>query len=317
MPGDYAPRVASDTTLVSVPPQRLPGPYRPEAATAGTALAAVEGALDWTRVAAIATPWIEAVRQAPAPFWALESLLAEYPISSAEGLALMRLAEALLRVPDRETAIALTADQLGRAHFEAHQGHGIAALSARALALASSLLPEDDDTRTGVVRRLGGDAVVAIAIRAVQLLGRQFVLGETIDVAMTRAGEWRRDHPGFRFSYDMLGEGARTGAAAQEYFEHYRLALEAIAASGAPASAPEERDGISIKLSALFPRYEETQHARVMRELVPRVAVLCGLAARAGVNLTIDAEESERLELSLDVFEALAQGASRDHPGWT
>src|SRR6476661_6150935 len=123
------------------PPARLPSPYRPEDVSAQAALERV-GGLDWQRVAAMATPWIQGVRSQPAPFWALESLLTEYPISSAEGIALMRLAEALLRVPDRDTAIVFTADQLSRAQFDEHRGHGMAALSARALALAKSLLPE-------------------------------------------------------------------------------------------------------------------------------------------------------------------------------
>src|SRR5690606_36676034 len=119
-----------------VPGQRLPSPYRPECEAADAALAFLDGQLDWSRVAATAEPWVEAVRRDPAPFWALESLLAEYPISSDEGLALMRLAEALLRVPDRDTAVALTADQLSRADFSSHGGRGLAAVSARALALA-------------------------------------------------------------------------------------------------------------------------------------------------------------------------------------
>lgn len=154
-------------SALDTPPQRLPSPYRAEADAARAALACVGPALDWARVTAAARPWVEAVRREPAPFWALESLLAEYPISSDEGLALMRLAEALLRVPDRETAIALTADQLSRAQFESHRGHGLAGISSRALALAKSLLPDGEDARPGALRRLGGDAVVAIAMRAV------------------------------------------------------------------------------------------------------------------------------------------------------
>src|SRR5688500_10612470 len=148
-------------SATALPPQRLPSPYAPEGAAAHRALERLGGELDWSRVAARAAPWIEGARSAPAPFWALESLLAEFPISSDEGLALMRLAEALLRVPDRDTAIALTADQLGRAHFESHRGHGIATLSARALALAKSLLPDDGGDPPGLARRLGSEAVVA------------------------------------------------------------------------------------------------------------------------------------------------------------
>jgi RHH-type proline utilization regulon transcriptional repressor/proline dehydrogenase/delta 1-pyrroline-5-carboxylate dehydrogenase len=303
-------------TTSSTPPARLGTPCRAEDQAARAALNALCGALDWTRVAARATPWIERVRSAPAPFWALESLLAEYPLSSSEGLALMRLAEALLRIPDRETAIALTADQLARAHFEGHEGHGLAAVSARALALAKSLLPEGDETHPGTLRRLGSKAVVAIAMRAVQLLGRQFVLGRRIDEATARADDWRESNPRFRFSYDMLGEGARTEAAARRYCDQYCIAVDALAARGDAAEGPETRDGISIKLSALHPRYEDVQRERVVRELVPRVWSIAERAARAGLNLTIDAEESERLELSLDVFEALAQRAAKEFPLW-
>src|SRR3954469_2112373 len=150
---------------MAVPQARLPSPYRAEAEAASAALGRLEDSLEWDSVAATASRWIESVRSQPAPFWALESLLTEYPISSAEGTALMRLAEALLRVPDRETAIALTADQLSRADFDSADAHGIAAVSTRALALAKSLLPEGDDARPGLLRRLGGEAVVAIAVR--------------------------------------------------------------------------------------------------------------------------------------------------------
>jgi RHH-type proline utilization regulon transcriptional repressor/proline dehydrogenase/delta 1-pyrroline-5-carboxylate dehydrogenase len=294
---------------------RLSSPYRPEAEAAAAALRGIDGAVDWPAVAAMATPWLEAARREPAPFWAVETLLREYPISSAEGNALMRLAEALLRVPDRETAIALTADQLGRAAFDAHSDHWLATLSARALALSKAMLPGSDEP-AGLMGRLGGEAVVAIALRAVQLLGRQFVLGERIDAAMVRADEWRAHYPAARFSYDMLGEGARTDEDAQRYLEHYLEAVQALAGRGDSTQQPEKRDGISIKLSALFPRYEDLQRARVLRELLPRAWSLCELAARAGINLTIDAEESERLELSLDVFEALAQRAAAEHRQW-
>lgn len=298
------------------PPLRLPAPYRAEAQAARESLDALHGALDWGRAAARALPWIERLRRDPGPFWALDSLLAEYPISSTEGVALMRLAEALLRVPDRETAIALTADQLARGHFEAHRAHGIAGLSARAMALATLILPASEEAHPGLLERLGGEAVVAVALRAVQLMARQFVLGETIRGAMARAEAARASHPELRYSYDMLGEGARTAQAARAYLEHYLEAVDALAARGDASDPPEDRDGISIKLSALFPRYEDVQHGRVMRELVPRVWQLCERAARANINITIDAEESERLELSLDVFEALTERAAAGHAGW-
>ncbi len=295
---------------------RLSSPYCSEADAAAKCLARLEDALDWPSAAAIAAPWLEVLRRDPAPFWAIETLLSEYPISSAEGAALMHLAEALLRVPDRETAIALTADQLGRAAFEGHGADGKGAWSARVLALSKMMLPDGEGANTGLLARLGAGAVVEIALRALQLLGSQFVLGETIGEAMTRAEELRSRYPAFRFSYDMLGEGARTGEAARSYLAHYLQAVDALAVEGAAKHEPEQRDGISVKLSALFPRYEEAQRARVMNELVPAAWTLCERAARVGINLTIDAEESERLELSLDVFEALARRVGAECRQW-
>ncbi|OOG45192.1 L-glutamate gamma-semialdehyde dehydrogenase [Polaromonas sp. A23] len=294
--------------------QRLPFPYRPEAGIVSSHLQKLASALDWAAAAPVARPWVQAVRDNPPPFWAMESLLKEYPISSAEGLALMRLAEALLRVPDAETAIALTADQLGRADFDGASDGMMARLSASAIAMSKKFLPEDG--QSSIMSKLGARTVVAATLRAVQLLGRQFVLGQNIGEAMKEADRSRKDIPGLRFSYDMLGEGARTGADALHYLASYEGAIKSIAARAGVERACEQNDGISIKLSALHPRYEDAQHARVMAELVPRVWGLCELAARANINLTIDAEEVDRLELSLDVFEALAALVAKLHPQW-
>lgn len=293
----------------------LPIPYRPEADVVSHRLASLEGALDWSAAAAAAAPWVEAVRRHPPPFWAMESLLREYPISSAEGLALMRLAEALLRVPDAATAIALTADQLGRADFEGTADSTLSRLSSAAIAMSKKFLPEGDHP-PGLMAKLGARTVVAATLRAVQLLGRQFVLGQTIAEAMDEARSAHRRQGALRFSYDMLGEGARTDADALRYLGSYTQAIGAIAAGADAARGPEHNDGISIKLSALHPRYEDAQRERVMRELVPRVWQLCELAADAGLNLTIDAEEVDRLELSLDVFEALAARVAAERPQW-
>ncbi len=316
---------------------RLPNPYRPEASVLAHRLAALEGALNWPTVVATAAPWVQAVRDNPPPFWAMESLLKEYPISSAEGLALMRLAEALLRVPDAETAMALTADQLGRADFDggesAHADHGgqaadtthgapvsrstLARLSSSAIALSKKLLPDPaSGEQPGLLVRLGARTVVAATLRSVQLLGRQFVLGQTIADAQHQAASARKKQPGLRFSYDMLGEGARTEADALHYLASYQNAIEAIANNSNAENALAENDGISIKLSALHPRYEDAQTARVLDELVPRVWGLCQQAARANINLTIDAEEVDRLELSLTVFEALARRVAAECPQW-
>ncbi len=309
------------------PAARLPAPCRPEPEILAALLHTLRGGVDWPAAVRTARPWVQAVRDKPAPFWAMESLLREYPISSAEGLALMRLAEALLRVPDAETAIALTADQFGKADFESrgHEAPGaarsaggphkmLANLSASAIALSKKFLPENEAER-GVFKRLGAQTVVAATVRAIQLLGRQFVLGRNIREAMGEAASARKAQAGTRFSYDMLGEGARTEADAQRYLASYRTAINAIAA-GQTAPNPEAADGISIKLSALFSRYEEAQRERVFAELLPRVWQLIEAAAKGNLNLTIDAEESDRLELSLDVFEALAARIAQDFPPW-
>ncbi len=297
---------------------RLPFPYRPEAEAVNASLAALKGRLDWPAVISAAAPWVQAVREQPAPFWAMESLLREYPISSAEGLALMRLAEALLRVPDAETAIALTADQLGRADFEgASEGSPhkmLAQLSASAIAMSKKFLPESENP-PGLLQRLGSRTVVAATVRAIQLLGRQFVLGRTIQEAMGEAADQRKAMPNLRFSYDMLGEGARTERDAERYLASYQNAIKAIA-GGKVASSPMSADGISIKLSALFSRYEDAQHERVFAELLPRVQGLVDQAAQANLNLTIDAEESDRLEISLELLDTLAAHIARQHPRW-
>ena len=294
---------------------RLPSTHRPETEVLNRHLQILSGALNWAAAAAVAAPWVRAVRENPPPFWAMESLLKEYPISSAEGLALMRLAEALLRVPDADTAIALTADQLGRADFEGGEDSTLARLSSSAIALSKHFLP-DAGQQPGLLTKLGARTVVAATVRAVQLLGRQFVLGQTIAEGLKEAAAARKQQPQLRFSFDMLGEGARTEADAQRYLASYRDALAAIARVSDARQHPADQDGISIKLSALHPRYEDAQHERVMAELVPRVWTLCEAAAQANLNLTIDAEEVDRLELSLEVLDALAQRVATHCPQW-
>ena len=302
---------------------RLPTPYREEASIVSHRLASLQGALDWSTVAASAQPWVQAVRDNPPPFWAMESLLREYPLSSAEGLALMRLAEALLRIPDTATAIALTADQLTTADFESAGEGALKRLSASAIAMSKHFLPKQSEP-AGLMAKLGAKTVVAASLRAVQLMGKQFVLGQTIDEALDEAEATRKKYP-VVFSFDMLGEGARTQHDADAYFESYSNAINVIAsyadsirATGKKSlkNTPQTSDGISIKLSALHPRYEWSQASRVMAELVPRVWQLCELAARANMNLTIDAEEVDRLELSLDVLDALLAKVAVHHPHW-
>ncbi|CAM8655889.1 Delta-1-pyrroline-5-carboxylate dehydrogenase 3 [Comamonadaceae bacterium] len=304
---------ARSTAFTPVPP-RLPTPYRAEDHIVSHRLQVLEGALDWAHAARTAEPWVQAVRENPPPFWAMESLLKEYPISSAEGLALMRLAEALLRVPDAETAIALTTDQLGRADFDASGDKVLSRLSSTAIALSKHFLP-DAQSEPGLMAKLGARTVVAATLRAVQLLGRQFVLGQTMPEAMKEA-DVSRKKANVRFSYDMLGEGARTDKDALRYLKSYADAIEFIAARTNKTGALAENDGISIKLSALYPRYEDAHRQAVLDELVPRVWTLCEAAATANINLTIDAEEVDRLELSLEVLEALLVQVAAHCPQW-
>ncbi len=298
-------------------PSRLPFPYRAEAAVVHAALTDLPSAIDWSKVQRAAAPWVQAVRENPPPFWAMETLLKEYPISSAEGLALMRLAEALLRVPDVETAIALTADQLGRADFQGSSDSALARLSSAAIAMSKKFLPEADGTPPSLFERVGARSVVAATLRAVQLLGKQFVLGENIEAAQHEASRARARQINLRFSYDMLGEGARTAADAQRYFDSYQKAIIALTGNADANASPQRNDGISIKLSALHPRYEALNHARVMSELAPKVWQLCVPAAQFGLNLTIDAEEVDRLEISLDVIEYLLARIAKEFPHWS
>ncbi len=296
---------------------RLPNPYREELAIVRRNVDTASAEINWPQIIDTARPWVTAVRDNPPPFWAMESLLKEYPISKPEGLALMRLAEALLRVPDSATAIALTADQLGRANFDGNGDGVMARLSNSVIALSKKTLP-DAGHPPGLLGKLGAKTVVAGTLRAVQLLAKQFVLGQTIEEALAESKAQRRDANYLRFSFDMLGEGARTMEDANRYFASYEHAIRKIADAklSTPNAGPEESDGISIKLSALHPRYEDAQHERVMKELEPRVWQLCERAAAAQINLTIDAEEVDRLELSLDVFEALLQQIQAKCPQW-
>jgi len=293
---------------------RLPNPYRAEPDVLAPLLQRLQ-TLDWTVASADAIGWIGQVRASKPSAFAMETLLREFPLSSAEGLALMRLAEALLRVPDADTAMTLTADQLGRADFSGASQSWLATLSNQAISLSKKMLGEDGQ-KAGFFAKMGAKAVVAATVRAVQLMGKQFVMGETLDEALDDARKQRKARKGLRFSYDMLGEGARTDADALEYMHKYHAAIAALAKSRDRGTPVEQADGISIKLSAIDARYEAVQHDHVMGLLVPRVCELAEAAAQADLNLTIDAEESERLELSLDVFEAVATQTAAKYPQW-
>ena len=248
----------------------------------------------------------------------MEVFLAEYGLSTDEGIALMCLAEALLRVPDAETIDALIEDKIAPSDWGQHLGHSTSSLvnaSTWALMLTGRVL---DDERAGVVgalrgavRRLGEPVIRTAVGRAMREMGRQFVLGETIAKAMDRARGMQAK--GFTYSYDMLGEAARTQADARAYFHSYSQAISAIAAHCTHGNVARN-PGISVKLSALHPRYEEAQRDRVMAELVPRLRALAQQAKAAGMGLNVDAEEADRLSLSLDVIEAAL--STPDLHGW-
>ena len=237
----------------------------------------------------------------------MEVFLAEYGLSTDEGVALMCLAEALLRVPDADTIDALIEDKIAPSDWGRHLGHSTSSLvnaSTWALMLTGRVL---DDEQPGPVRHLRaaikrlGEPVIRTAVsRAMKEMGRQFVLGETISSAMTRAAGMEKK--GFTYSYDMLGEAARTEADARRYHLSYSQAISAIAA-GCTHEDIRKNPGISVKLSALHPRYEVAQSGAVMTELVPRLRALALLAKSAGMGLNVDAEEADRLALSLEVIE--------------
>jgi len=251
---------------------------------------------------------ITAVRARSFRIGGIEDLLREYSLSSEEGLALMVLAESLLRVPDDFTADQLIEDKLTSADWNRHAEDSEALLvsaAAWALGITARVIgmgKSPEGVVASLAHRIGMRALRAAARRAVQLMASHFVFGETIDDALERAAP--RDGGLHRYSFDMLGEGARTEADAQRYFESYAKAIDAIGRSAGSSALPE-RPGISIKLSALHPRFEPLSRPRVLAELGPRTAALARMAKQHDLNFTIDAEEADRLELSLDIVDLL------------
>ena len=239
----------------------------------------------------------------------MEVFLAEYGLSTDEGIALMCLAEALLRVPDAETMDALIEDKIAPSDWGRHLGKSASSLvnaSTWALMLTGKVLDEREPGVVGhlkaAVKRLGEPVIRTAVTRAMKEMGRNFVLGETIDLAMKRARELEAQ--GYTYSYDMLGEAARTESDARRYHLSYSAAITSIARAATTGDI-RSNPGISVKLSALHPRYEVAKRSRVMEELVPRVRALAGLAKAAGLGFNIDAEEADRLALSLEVIEAV------------
>ncbi|MDO6588836.1 bifunctional proline dehydrogenase/L-glutamate gamma-semialdehyde dehydrogenase [Loktanella sp. D2R18] len=283
--------------------------YRNEAdAVASLAQAAALTHQDRARICANAADLVRDIRGSTEP-GLMEVFLAEYGLSTDEGIALMCLAEALLRVPDAETIDALIEDKIAPSDWGKHLGHSASSLvnaSTWALMLTGRVL---DDDKPGVtrhlrsaVKRLGEPVIRTAVARAMREMGRQFVLGEDITKAMKRAVGMQEK--GFTYSYDMLGEAACTEADARAYHLAYSRAISAIA-DHCTYDSVAQNPGISVKLSALHPRYEVAQKDRVMVELVPRVRALAMLAKSAGMGFNIDAEEADRLSLSLDVIAAV------------
>ncbi|MDX3899954.1 MAG: bifunctional proline dehydrogenase/L-glutamate gamma-semialdehyde dehydrogenase PutA [Sphingobium sp.] len=262
---------------------------------------------------------VEAARKAAKKQGVVESFLAEFSLGTREGLALMCLAEALLRTPDAETRDRLIAEKIGSADWASHLGQSDSLFvnaSTWGLMLTGKLIDVGEDARgdpKGWLARLTqrvGEPVIRQAVgAAVRIMGEQFVLGRTIEAALARA---RKE--GFLCSFDMLGEGARTAADAARYEHIYAAAIEAVGRAGKGAG-PELGHGVSVKLSALSPRYEAVQEGRIWSELYPRVLRLARIAAKYDLNFAIDAEEADRLVISLKLFERLARAP--ELAGWT
>ncbi len=273
-----------------------------------------------TKIRSVAEQVVEQVRARTDEQGPLEAFMREYDLSSEEGVVLMCLAEALLRIPDDETAEKLIADKLADANWESHLGKSSSLFvnaSTWGLMLTGRLVQLSQSTQNnfrsvvGKLANRSGEPVVRLAVRqAMKIMGHQFVMGRTIEAALERSR--KKANQAYRYSYDMLGEAALTAADADRYFKSYQDAIASIGASfngDDIYSAPS----ISVKLSALHPRYEHAQRARVLAELSPKLLVLAELAASNKIALTVDAEEAERLMLSLEVFAVVAKADSIQH----
>lgn len=263
-----------------------------------------------TSIKSRATKLVESMRSLRKKSTGIDSFLTEYSLSSEEGIALMCLAEALLRVPDSATIDDLIKDKLSGGDWRSHKGQSESVFvnaTTWALMLTGKILaPEKaENTLSKALMRLvnrSSEALVRTAVdKAMRIMSKQFVMGRTIKEALTRAK--KNEAKGYLYSYDMLGEAALTAADAARYFESYKNAIETIGTKADKNKNIQQNPGISIKLSALHPRYNESQHERVMTELAPKLLSLARLAKEYNIGLTVDAEESERLDISLDVME--------------
>src|ERR1700719_2928164 len=289
----------------SLPP--FTAPYAPDDGAAAARLleAAKLSAQQNARIDRTATRLIDAIRANDDRLGGVEDMLREFALSTREGLALMVLAEALLRVPDARTADRFIEDKLGEGDFVHHETKSSACLvnaSAWALGMSARVI-QPGETPQGTLgrlaKRLGVPAVRAATRQAMRLMGSHFVLGETIEAALARAEPHSSGTA--RYSFDMLGEGARTADDAERYFNSYASAVESIGRATDDRPLPD-RPGISVKLSALHPRFEALSRPRVIAELTPRLIDLARRAKAYDLNFTVDAEEADRLELSLEVI---------------
>jgi len=293
--------------------------YEDEGRAVAALLDAEPLAPDAEAVRSEAADLVRAARRIARRQGVVESFLQEFGLSTPEGLALMCLAEALLRTPDEATRDALIAEKISSADWAAHLGRSDSLFvnaGAWGLMLTGRLVEPDEGARqdlAGFLRRLAGrvgEPVIRRAIAAaIGVMGDQFVLGRTIGAALARAAR-----NSFVCSFDMLGEGARTFADAERYERSYLHAIGAVGAASRGAG-PEAGHGISVKLSALHPRYEAAKAARVSAELYPRLLRIAEAAAAADINLTVDAEEADRLVLSLQLLERLSREPSLE--GWS
>lgn len=268
-----------------------------------------------------ATELVKQVRHLVKKSTGIDSFLNEYSLSSDEGIALMCLAEALLRVPDNKTIDNLIKDKLSNPDWQSHRGQSSSYFvnaTTWALMLTGKILsPEKAENRLSktlmkFINR-SSELVVRTAVeKAMRIMSKQFVMGRTIEEALERAQS--KESIGYLYSYDMLGEAALTEEDAQRYFKAYSHAIEKIGDSTLKEGTIESNAGVSVKLSALHPRYQEFQHERVVDELSTKLLKLAQLAKKFNIALTVDAEESERLELSLDIIERVFSDDSLN--GW-
>lgn len=274
------------------------------------------------RISARAEELVLAVRRNAAHKGGVEAFMQQYDLSSQEGIVLMCLAEALLRVPDADTADKLIRDKLANGNWQEHLGASSSLFvnaSTWGLMLTGRIIRLDVNAEKNLSKFMSrlaarlGEPVIRTAIRqAMRIMGHQFVMGRTIGEALKRARS--DEHKAFRHSYDMLGEAALTAQDAERYLQAYADAIDAIGASVKKGADVFGAPSISVKLSALHPRYEFAQRERVMRELPPRLLMLAEHAKAAGIGLTVDAEEAERLDISLDVIEAVYRDPKLE--GW-